>query len=110
MLGFIRVAVACMFLAAATNGCSLQLEGERCSVANGNGDCEGSLVCTKHELLSQSPVDRCCPADRQQATTIACSVTFTGASDAGSSPTEPMVDAGSPDAAPADAAILLSDR
>lgn len=82
-------------LALAAVGCSLQAEGERCSVANGNGDCEGALLCTKHEQLTGTTVDRCCPTDRSQATTTECAITFTGSSDAGSSPTEPLVDAGS---------------
>jgi hypothetical protein len=75
-------------------GCSLQAEGERCSVANGSADCESPLVCTKRDLLTGSTVDRCCPADRSQATTAECAVTFSGASDAGTSPTTPLVDAG----------------
>ena len=96
-------------LAVAAVGCSLQAEGERCSVANGNSDCESPLVCTKHELLTGSTVDRCCPSDRSQATTSTCAITFTGATDAGSSPTTPLVDAGATsdsgvsDAASADA-------
>jgi hypothetical protein len=81
-------------LALGAVGCSLQAEGERCSVANGSADCESPLVCTKRELLTGSTVDRCCPADRAQATTAECAVTFSGASDAGSSPTTPLVDAG----------------
>lgn len=82
-------------LASFAVGCSLQAEGDRCSVANASGDCESPLVCTKRELLTASTVDRCCPADRSTATTAECAVTFTGNVDAGSSPTEPLVDAGS---------------
>lgn len=89
-------------LALATGGCTLQGEGDRCSVANGSNDCESPLVCTKRELLTGSTVDRCCPTNRAQSTTVECSVTFTGSVDAGTSPTEPLVDAGAPatDAAP----------
>ncbi len=83
-------------LALAAGGCSLQGESERCSVANGDNDCEAPLVCTRHELLTASAVDRCCPPDRAQATTSACAVTISGGTDAGSSPTEPLVDAGAP--------------
>jgi hypothetical protein len=81
-------------LALGAVGCSLQAEGERCSVANGSADCESPLVCTKRDLLTGSTVDRCCPADRSQATTAECAVTFSGASDAGTSPSTPLVDAG----------------
>jgi len=81
-------------LALGAVGCSLQAEGERCSVANGSADCESPLACTKRELLTGSTVDRCCPADRALATTAECAVTFSGASDVGSSPTTPLVDAG----------------
>jgi hypothetical protein len=90
-------------LAVGAAGCSLQAEGERCSVANGSADCESPLVCTKRELLTGSTVDRCCPADRAQATTAECAVTFSGASDAGSSPSTPLVDAGAGDAGAGDA-------
>ena len=81
-------------LALGTSGCSQQGEGDRCSVANGSNDCEAPLVCTRRELLTASTVDRCCPADRAKAGTVECSVTFTGSVDAGTSPTEPLVDAG----------------
>ena len=89
-------------LALAASGCTLHGEGDRCSVANGSNDCESPLVCTKRELLTGSTVDRCCPADRTQASTVECSVTFTGSVDAGTSPTQPLVDAGS---AASDAAV-----
>jgi hypothetical protein len=83
-------------LALGAVGCSQQAEGERCSVANGSADCEAPLVCTKRDLLTGSTVDRCCPADRAQATTAECAVTFSGAGDAGSSPSTPLFDAGAP--------------
>lgn len=92
-------------LAVAASGCTQQGEGERCSVANGSNDCESPLVCTRRELLTASSVDRCCPADRAQASTVECSVTFTGSVDAGTSPSQPLVDAGvsATDAATSDA-------
>ncbi len=98
--------VSLVGLALAAVGCSLQGEGERCSIANGSNDCEAPLVCTKRELLTGSTVDRCCPADRTQSTTASCAVTFTGGTDAGSSPTQPLVDAG---ALPADGAPASLD-
>lgn len=102
-LAFVALA-SLVGLAVGAAGCSLQGEGERCSVANGSADCESPLVCTKRDLLTGSTVDRCCPADRAQASTAECAVTFSGASDAGTSPTTPLVDAG---AATADAATTV---
>jgi hypothetical protein len=98
-------------LALAVSGCSQQGEGDRCSVANGSSDCEAPLVCTRRELLTGSTVDRCCPADRAKATTTECSVTFTGSVDAGTSPTEPLVDAGTAraDASTADGGTTTVD-
>ncbi len=59
--------------------CSGQGEGERCSTLadnNGNDDCAGSLVCTPAGQLNgtANSTDRCCPADRTQATTPVCAV------------------------------------
>ena len=44
-------------------GCSRQNEGERCSLANRDDDCEGDLVCTDSSKLRKGDdgVDRCCP-------------------------------------------------
>lgn len=51
-------AVATLF-----GGCTRQSEGERCSISNGDEDCDGSLVCTPASDLQQGGdgVDRCCP-------------------------------------------------
>ncbi len=56
-------------------GCSRQAEGERCSLENGNIDCEGSLVCTDHNKLRKGPedgVDRCCPEELGSSDTPEC--------------------------------------
>ncbi len=47
-------------------GCGLQKQGERCSLTNGNSDCENggsSLFCTEAATLrgGTDKVDRCCP-------------------------------------------------
>jgi hypothetical protein len=47
-------------------GCSRQSEGERCSLENGDEDCDSGLVCTPASELQQGQqdeVDRCCPPD-----------------------------------------------
>ncbi len=51
--------------ASVTSACSRQSEGERCSLANGNDDCDGDLVCTPASDLRDGAddVDRCCPSD-----------------------------------------------
>ena len=64
--------------------CSDQGEGDRCQAENGNQDCQSGLVCL---AATQKPFsganvglvnapynnsDRCCPADRSQATHPAC--------------------------------------
>jgi hypothetical protein len=57
--------------------CSGQGEGERCSTQadnNGNDDCAGDLVCTPGGQINGNGPDRCCPADRTQATTPVCAV------------------------------------
>ncbi len=77
------VATGAVVLAAA---CSGQGEGERCSVladSNGNDDCAGSFVCTPAGQLNGSSTDRCCPADRTQATTPVCAVQTAVGIDAG---------------------------
>ena len=73
--------VALAGVVALAAACSGQGEGERCSALadnSGNDDCAGSLVCTKSGSLNgsfnSSSGDRCCPADRTQATTPVCAV------------------------------------
>jgi hypothetical protein len=70
--------------------CSGQGEGERCSVLsdnNGDDDCAG-LHCTPAGQLNGSSTDRCCPADRTQATTPVCAVQTAVGIEAGQLPTE----------------------
>ena len=60
--GFLTLSVV------ALPGCSRQSEGERCSLLNGNSDCEGTdLLCTDASTLRNGVddgVDRCCYPDR----------------------------------------------
>ena len=68
--------LAFMGALSATAACSNQGEGEVCSTANGNNDCQDGLFC-------QSPAPgvpptlvnaaRCCPIPPAQPTTAACS-------------------------------------
>lgn len=55
-------------------GCSRQQEGERCSLSNGNDDCEGNLICTNATLLRQGDdeVDRCCPENLESTSVSQC--------------------------------------
>lgn len=55
-------------------GCSRQAEGERCSLSNGNDDCEGNLICTNATLLRQGDdeVDRCCPENLETTKVSEC--------------------------------------
>lgn len=60
-------ALPVIFLVSATLAlvsCGRQNEGERCSLANANSDCDDGLICTEGEELSESGggVDRCCPS------------------------------------------------
>ena len=55
--------------------CSRQTEGERCTLANGNVDCDSGLVCTDHSILRRGKddgIDRCCPADLAATDNPAC--------------------------------------
>lgn len=57
-MGF-AVALAAGALLTLIGGCSLQGEGERCSLQkNGNADCDEGLVCTAF-----GGFDRCCPPE-----------------------------------------------
>jgi hypothetical protein len=85
---FSAALVGVVALAAA---CSGQGEGERCSTQadnSGNDDCAGSLVCTKAGSLNGSSTDRCCPADRTQATTPVCAVQTAVGVDSGAPATD----------------------
>lgn len=57
-------------------GCQRQLEGERCALANGNADCEGTgLYCTPASQLGNDeevPADRCCPAPSESYSDARC--------------------------------------
>lgn len=48
-------------------GCGRQSEGERCSLLNGDRDCDAGLVCTPANELrgGDDQVDRCCPPDER---------------------------------------------
>ncbi|AKV03220.1 hypothetical protein AKJ09_09883 [Labilithrix luteola] len=82
--------------------CSNSGEGDRCEFLNGNDDCQDGLVCTPASQFTNaggSNTDRCCPADRNQATVPICKLnTVGGAGDGGpttdSGPT-PLPDSGS---------------
>ena len=98
--------------------CSGQGEGERCDTQsdnNGTDDCAGNLVCVPAGQLTNSSTDRCCPADRSQATVPVCQVPTSGGvdsgpptvTDAGDAATDSPVDSPAPvdsgDAGPGDA-------
>lgn len=68
---------ACLLIlvgASATLGCTRQEEGERCSQANNNEDCEGNLVCTSASDLRKGDdeVDRCCPEELSSSSSSLC--------------------------------------
>ena len=102
--------------------CSNQGEGDRCQAENGNDDCQSGLVCLAATQKSfnggdgrlvnppYNNSDRCCPADRSQATHPACAVPTnpTGTDAAPPADTGPAADANTdankPDANPVDAA------
>lgn len=88
--------------------CSNQAEGDRCQAENGNDDCQSGLVCLaatqkafngSTEGLVNAPYnnsDRCCPAQRSNATHPACvllSPTVTGTDAAPPPDTGPVRDA-----------------
>jgi hypothetical protein len=70
--------------------CSQEPEGERCDLNNGvsggDSDCNDGLVCTSATELG-TETDRCCPADRTQATVPPCLISTT-ATDASAAPPE----------------------
>jgi hypothetical protein len=67
------VAVVAQFVA-----CSSQGEGERCSYANKDADCESGLVCVEAQKLAEYDVtpdyaaDRCCPVDLNSSSDPRC--------------------------------------
>jgi hypothetical protein len=81
--------LGCIALALETS-CSQEPEGERCDLNNGvsggDSDCNDGLVCTSATELG-TETDRCCPADRTQATLPPCTISTT-ATDASSAPPE----------------------
>ncbi|WP_394848044.1 hypothetical protein LZC95_11335 [Pendulispora brunnea] len=54
--------------AAFAPGCSNQAEGERCSIDNGNADCESNLECVSVSAGQY----RCCPNPRTSSSSAAC--------------------------------------
>ncbi len=75
-LSRVKVPFVVLLLASvvSTIGCSRQEEGQRCSLANGDLDCEGNLVCTDHNKLrrGEDGVDRCCPEELGSTDTPEC--------------------------------------
>jgi hypothetical protein len=68
--------VVCLLSTVVTVGaCSNESEGQPCSTANGNDDCDDGLVCVKppNSAATNAPTV-CCPQDLSQATTPECSV------------------------------------
>lgn len=55
-----------------TPACGRQGEGERCSLQNGDNDCDGSLVCTPASRLRGDGVDRCCPESASSYDDVRC--------------------------------------
>jgi hypothetical protein len=91
----------------ALGACSNGGEGDRCESLNGNDDCNTDigLICTPAALLVGTTSDRCCPADRTQATETVCKTPVSGVqadaiapTDTGPPPT--TTDASVNDAAP----------
>jgi hypothetical protein len=57
----------------APSACSSQGEGQYCSSANGNNDCQDGLICKDAPgLPDQLNSSRCCPPDPAIATVSAC--------------------------------------
>jgi hypothetical protein len=56
--------------------CSNQAEGERCQTANDQNDCQEGLVCLPATQVNPAynSADRCCPANRSEATHPACTL------------------------------------
>ncbi len=84
-----RHAIAALMTVAAAaslaGGCSRQSEGERCSLTNGDEDCDGSLVCTQaEELQLDDGVDRCCPPQGDAFSDSRCTPRIGGGSSGGS--------------------------
>jgi hypothetical protein len=67
--------VGLLSVAITIGACSNESEGQPCSTANGNDDCNDGLVCVKppNAAATNAPTV-CCPQDLSQATTTECSV------------------------------------
>jgi hypothetical protein len=63
-------------LVCATSACSRQKEGERCSLENGDLDCDSALVCTDSSKLRKGAdeVDRCCPEELGSTSNQQCAL------------------------------------
>lgn len=83
----ISFVVALVVLVSSVYACSNQGEGERCDTHNGNDDCLSGLVCTARGTLGTDS-DRCCPANRTQASADVCKQTATPSGGDASIPTE----------------------
>ena len=90
---FLRSSVLGLALASLTIGafgvaCGRQLEGERCSLDNGDNDCDSSenLVCTPASSLRNGAdgVPRCCPESASDASSDRCTRRSGGGSTGGS--------------------------
>lgn len=66
-------------------GCSHQNEGERCSLLNGNLDCDEGLLCIPAGNLrgGDDDVDRCCPSGGDAITDSRCAPRIGGSGDDG---------------------------
>ena len=73
----LSVAALSVFAIALGTSCAQQQEGERCDrnngISGGDSDCNDGLQCTEAKVLG-TDTDRCCPADRSQATVAPCTI------------------------------------
>ncbi len=111
-LGFLAIATSLVAgFAALAPACDNQGEGEACSILGdnaGNDECQNGLQCKFHGDLGAAAgsVDRCCPVDITQATTVVCSGAQANTNDGG--PPPPLADASS-DSATGDAGAHTAD-
>ncbi len=68
------LATLSLLAAGSVGGCSRQNEGERCSLLNGNLDCDEELLCIPAGQLrgGTDDVDRCCPATGESISDSRC--------------------------------------
>ena len=84
----------------ASVACSNQGEGEFCTMANGNNDCQDGLECMAAPGVTGSVNDnRCCPIPPAQPTTAACSRNMGTVIDASTEIPDVISDVGSADVA-----------